>query len=851
MLFRLGQAYLIVRPVANSTLDRVRTVAFASTLARHGSRPALVTATDEISYEDLATRVEATAARLGPHRRLVLIVGDNSVDAVVTYLAALAGGHAVLLVPDAGPDTQRLIAAYRPDVAAGPDTVGWRIDEHHATSGHDLHPELALLLSTSGSTGSPKLVRLSHDNLESNAEAIATYLDIRADDRAVTALPMSYCYGLSVVNSHLQRGAGLILTDRSVSDSEFWRLFRDRAATLLAGVPYTFDLLDRVGFAQMELPHLRTVTQAGGRLGPERVAHYAALGQRQGWRLFVMYGQTEATARMAYLPPELAQSRPFAIGRPIPGGAFRLEPSGPDLGPAAGPDTGELVYTGPNVMLGYAENPDDLRLGRTVYELRTGDLARRAPDGMYELIGRRSRFAKVAGLRVDPHRVEATLAEDSVTAFCVGRDDELVVAVGGGDARRVRRLVAQRCGLPGRAVRVHVLPELPRLANGKPDYAAVGALSAPRATSPPSPADPDGLVALYAEILDRTDATAESSFVSLGGDSLSYVEMSIRLEQALGALPPDWPTRTIRDLAAPLDLAPAADRPRRRRPARLDTSVALRAIAILLIVGTHAQLFAISGGAHLLLGVAGFNLARFHLTDAPRAQRVRGLLRSLGRIVAVSVAWIGLVYLLTDDYALRHVFLLHYAVGPPAHNHYWFIEAFVYVSLFLCALMALPWVDRFERRHPFALPLGLAALGLIARYQLIPGIHLRTPAVVFWLVALGWATARAGTVAQRLLVTAAVVATVPGFFGDLQREAVVVVGMVLLIWAPTLPSLRPVNRLGGLLAGASLTIYLTHWQIYPHLDRISGLLALAASLVVGIAVGELVRRAPRLKRRAR
>ena len=553
-----------------------------------------------------------------------------------------------------------------------------------------------------------------------------------------------------------------------------------------------------------------------------------------------MYGQTEATARMAYLPPDLAETRPFAIGRPIPGGRFRLEP----VGEPARPDTGELVYSGPNVMLGYAEGPADLALGRTVHELRTGDLARRCPDGIYEIVGRRSRFAKIRGLRVDPHRVEATLAEHGITALCVGRDDELVVGVADGDARRIRRLLAQRCGLPVRAVSVHALPELPRLANGKPDYAAVGALSGPPAPPPAPPADPradpQGLVALYAQVLDRTDATEESSFVGLGGDSLSYVEMSIRLEQALGTLPADWPTRAIRDLAPP------PERLRRRWAARLDTSVALRAIAIVLIVGTHAQLFAVSGGAHLLLGVAGFNLARFHLTDAPRAQRVRGLLRSLGRIVAVSVAWIGLVYLLTDDYALRHVFLLHYVIGPPGqHNHYWFIEAFVTVSLAVCALMALPSIDRLERRYPFAVPLGLAALGLVARYQLIPGAQLRTPAVVFWLVALGWATARAATVAQRAIVTTAVVATVPGFFGSPAREAVVVAGMVLLIWAPTLPSLRLFNRVAGVLAGASLYIYLTHWQVFPHLDQVSAVLALLASLVTGIAVGELIRRAPR------
>ena len=163
-------------------------------------------------------------------------------------------------------------------------------------------------------------------NLVSNAAAIAEYLGIRETDRAATTLPMSYCYGLSVIHSHLLRGAGLVLTDHSVVDDEFWELFRRHRGTTFAGVPYTFELLERVGAETLDLPHLRYVTQAGGQMPPERVRRFAELGRRQGWDLFVMYGATEATARMAYLPPQLASSHPGTIGGPIPGGSFTVEP---------------------------------------------------------------------------------------------------------------------------------------------------------------------------------------------------------------------------------------------------------------------------------------------------------------------------------------------------------------------------------------------------------------------------------------------------------------------------------------------------------------------------------------------
>ena len=231
---------------------------------------------------------------------------------MVAYLAALAGGHPVLVLAEGDLDRHaHLVATYRPGTTAG------------------LHPDLALLLSTSGSTGSPKLVRLSRGNVLANARSIADYLDLRDSDVAITSLPLHYCYGLSVLHSHLLVGASVVLTDLSVADACFWELAGRTGVTGLAGVPYTYALLDAVGFGAgvlPGLPALRYLTQAGGRMAPDRVREYAGLARERGVDLFVMYGQTEATARMAYLPPELALDHPDAIGVPVPGGSFRLAP---------------------------------------------------------------------------------------------------------------------------------------------------------------------------------------------------------------------------------------------------------------------------------------------------------------------------------------------------------------------------------------------------------------------------------------------------------------------------------------------------------------------------------------------
>jgi acyl-CoA synthetase (AMP-forming)/AMP-acid ligase II len=817
-------------------------------LAVFGDRAALVTKQGELSYRDLATRVEQSARRLGTGRRLVLVAGANTVDAVVTYLGALAAGHPVLLAPGDDAVIESLTEAYDPDVVVRPVGGRWTYLERRAGSAHVLHPELALLLSTSGSTGSPKLVRLSYEGLRANAESIATYLGVTDTDRAATTLPMHYCYGLSVVNSHLLRGAGLILTDLSVADTCFWKLFRRARGTSFAGVPYTFSLLDRVGFDVMRLPDLRYVTQAGGRLAPDRVRHYAELGRQQGWELFVMYGQTEATARMAYLPPEFAVTRPGAVGVAVPGGTLRLEP----LDGEADPDVGELVYTGPNVMLGYADGPADLAAGRTVAELHTGDVARCGADGLYEIVGRRSRFVKVFGLRIDLHRVEAGLEADGVTACCVARDEELVVAVeAAGQRTHLGRLIAQRCGLPPRAVRVVVVPRLPRLPSGKVDHRAVAALG--DGPAEPRPDSTSDLCALYAEVLDRSDVSQDSTFVGLGGDSLSYVEVSVRLESALGRLPAGWHTMPIRELRT---VVPQQGREPQRRRRSLDTGVALRAVSIVLIVGTHIGVFTVRGGAHLLLAVAGFNFARFHLADVDRRRRIRHIAASIGRIAVPTAIYLALVVSLLGQYSWQNILLLNEAIGPRVgdETHLWFIETLVYTLIMLLAVLASPIVDRCERRLPFALPAVLLGCALLVRYDVLPLSpydNLTTPASLFWLFALGWAAGKAGTRWQRLLVAAAGVVALVGYFGNPLREAVVIAGLLLLVWVPHLPSTAVVNRVAGALAGSSLYIYLTHWQVYPLLDDHAPVLALVAALAGGVLFRAAVERATALTARRR
>ena len=834
------------------------TVPFARDLAVHGRRTALVVGERRISYEELSALVDEYARSLGPTRCLVQLAARNDLGSVIAYLAALRVGYPLLAAPGDNPAASAALAtAYDPNVLLADSGDGRRAVRRGTARTGELHPDLALLLSTSGSTGSPKLVRLSAENIQSNAESIAEYLGITATDRTITTLPLHYCYGLSVLHSYLLRGATVVLSDHSVADPEFWRLVRDERVTGLAGVPYTFDLLERVGFADLDLPHLRYMTQAGGRMAPDRVRGYAALGQRRGWDLYVMYGQTEATARMAYLPPSMAMSAPDAIGMAIPGGHLRIEQR-------AGSDAGELVYTGPNVMMGYAQEPADLALGAMLTELRTGDLATCGEDGLFRIVGRSSRFAKIFGLRIDLQRVESALVDSGLgdrPLACVGGDEELAVVVEAGTASRsgpVRSAAAEAAGLPEAVVQVLEVEHLPRTASGKPDYAAMSRLLAERpddsAQTMAGVVDLAGLKAIYASVLGVAAVRDSDTFVGLGGDSLSYVRMSLRLERALGGLPPDWQNIPL----AEFDLGAGADGGWRRWLRSVEMSVLLRAAAIVLVLCSHIGVFVVYGGAHVLMAIAGFNFARFQLSRTRTTTPTRPLLVSAARIAVPSIAWIGAAAWATGHYGWDSALLVRQILGPDTYQgqwwfnwQYWFLEAIVYILLGLAAMFAFRRVDALERAHPLAMPAALLAVALLVRYPVAahsegPG-HMFLAASVLWLFALGWLIARCTTLRHRLAVTVVAAATVPGFFVSTERGMVLMAGLMLLLWVPSVRLPGLVNRVAGLLASASLYIYLTQFQVYPEFPGRPAL-AVLACVLVGLAYWQLVERAERALR---
>lgn len=445
-----------------------------------------------LSWGELAAQVAQVQAHL-PARALLFCFCENSAASLTGYLAALNARTVPVMLDGQLDDAlaDALQARWRPGflwLPEGREAAGevlLRLGGYQLIATGEPAPAmddaLALLITTSGSTGSPKLVRQSYQNLISNCESICDYLAIDASERPLVYLPMNYVFGLSVIHTHLARGATLLMTRSGPVQPGFWAFVKSQQATSLAGVPYTFEMLNKLRFMRMTLPSLRTLTQAGGKLSATLHEAFAAWAQAQDKRFVVMYGASEATSRMGYLPADLAAALPGAMGVAIPGGRFTLEDE--HGAPINAPDeTGELIYYGPNVCLGYAQERACLARGDDLNgRLATGDLARRDAQGVYTIVGRKKRFLKVFGNRVGLDELEQLVKNRFVGLDCAtgGVDDRITLYLTDeAQAETVKSWLAQTCQLHHSAFRVVILAAIPKNAAGKTLYAQLEAAGA-------------------------------------------------------------------------------------------------------------------------------------------------------------------------------------------------------------------------------------------------------------------------------------------------------------------------------------------------------------------------------------
>lgn len=432
-----------------------------------------------VTYGDLCDFSQEFAKQL-PSRSLIFILSENRIGSLLGYIASLSNRIVPLILSVATEESlyHNLYEKYHPEYLWMPE--GKVKDEDEVLFSEwdyclvktgnprvQMYEELSLLLPTSGSTGSPKLVRHSYRNIEANADNVRRMFKMDGSEKAMAILPMHYTMGLSVIASHLLAGATLLLSGRSLLDKAFWVMLKE--ATNFTGVPYSYEIMTKMRFTRMDLPNLKIITQGGGKL-TEAMWNTLALYAKDNNKQFIAtYGQSECTARMAYLPAEMALDKVCSIGIAEPGGQLSIvDDNGNET--FEGEAQGEMVYRGENVTLGYATCREDLLKGDENHGvMHTGDLARRDADGCYFIIGRLKRFLKIYGLRIGLDEVERLIKTEYKTdCYCKGDDEKLTILVTDAKLQEVLpSFIEDKTHLFHQRVEVRIVEEILRNEAGK------------------------------------------------------------------------------------------------------------------------------------------------------------------------------------------------------------------------------------------------------------------------------------------------------------------------------------------------------------------------------------------------
>jgi acyl-CoA synthetase (AMP-forming)/AMP-acid ligase II len=440
------------------------------------------------NFSQVINEADLFSSDLKP-RQIVLCIASNTSEFFTAYLGFMRRGVVPLLLPSSCTyeDILSLINVYKPTYLFLPFHKYLKPDDYRILSNFGsyqllindkndslLDPNLAILLTTSGTTGSSKLVMISHDNLNSNCESIVEYMKLGQSSRAITSLPFSYSYGLSIINTHLFVGGSVILTENAITQSQFWDSFDSYAATHLGGVPFSYEVYKRYEKRLFASNSLEILTQAGGKLPKNLVSYFAEKCRANSIRFFVMYGQTEATARISYMNCEDAIRKPDSVGKAIPGGEIILVDSKDQ--PIAQPGVeGELVYKGPNVSMGYANTSLDLYPKNKYSDtLRTGDLAFRDHEGDIFIVGRLSRNAKINGIRINLQEIDDHLTNEETVSATVSDDLNICTFyTGQADHSNLIFNIQRISKVRVNQIQLRNVEQLPRTAAGKIDYKEV------------------------------------------------------------------------------------------------------------------------------------------------------------------------------------------------------------------------------------------------------------------------------------------------------------------------------------------------------------------------------------------
>lgn len=572
-----------------------------------------------------------------------------------------------------------------------------------------------------------------------------------------------------------------------------------------------------------------------------------------------MYGQTEASPRISYIPPDDLLDNIDAIGRPVPGGEIvLLDDAGGEI--TGSNKVGELVYRGPNVMLGYAENRQDLANPRVITELRTGDLAERKPNGYFKIVGRLKRFIKLYGLRINLDDVEVFLSAKGTRFYCSGTDELLVVFhVEAVDEGPVLSALASKYNIRKSQIELRRLPEMPLMSSGKVDYARLKKES--ESIEVGKHAAASSVRAAFCEFLDESDISDSGTFFSVGGDSLSYLNMSLFLEKMLGFLPKQWQHMTVAEIEA---LTPLHS-----NFMEVPVETVLRVISIFLVMDSHILVknwFVLLGGSNVLMIMAGLSMAKYNGERLKTSSSVQLAFSLLGRVLAVYYA-VVIVYFV---FFWHHVgsfwprWLLLTSNFHPFSTHlyaYWFIAAYAHIVLAVILIWRLPVVRRYFDGREQLFGWGFLVLGFLAAILTkisspTPGLFMCNTFSQVHLFALGWCVYYARTHQSKILVLALSAAAALGFWNlpvepNDARIYLIIGSVAALLWMENITLPRRMGFLIMWIASLSYYMYIVHIlpgflaQYIPHSDSVAVVVAIwftvmVTSIMMAYAIGQLM-----------
>ena len=409
---------------------------------------------------------------------LVIFFTNNDVESIILYYALLKHSVTILLLDDAlnTKDALKYIKDYKPSYILFPkkndfeisnfkiifENKSFYLSKNKKSLNYILNNNIKFLLTTSGSTRDPKCAKITLESIKKNTESIIEYLEINSNDRTVTTLPLNYSYGLSVINSHFMSGASIIPNNYSIIEKKFWDLTIKNKITNLNGVPYFYEILNRIGLKKLnELKKLRFLTQAGGGLDQNIFLSLKNYCHKNKKLLYLMYGQTEASPRISYIKVNKNLLTP-SVGKALPGGKLYLIDNNKNINKIN--TEGELIYEGPNTFSGYAQNFNDLKKLETIKSLNTGDLGIFDKKGNFYINGRKNRFIKLFSYRINLDHVEDLFRSKESNVATIFSKDKIYIF----SEKKINNF--KKINIPKNKIINYVLSRLPKLKNDKIDY---------------------------------------------------------------------------------------------------------------------------------------------------------------------------------------------------------------------------------------------------------------------------------------------------------------------------------------------------------------------------------------------